>query len=121
MIRKRSIVARHLRLADQMQRDLAEIILHEIADARTNLVTLHHIALSPDFAHAKVWFTTLSGDTDAMGALLNRRANHLRALLFKRLHIHTMPMLHFIIDTTVAQAAEMSRLIEQANAVRAQD
>jgi ribosome-binding factor A len=45
----------------------------------------------------------------------------LHNLLFKRLHIHTVPTLHFHYDQTVVRAVEMSKLIDEANSTRALD
>jgi ribosome-binding factor A len=45
----------------------------------------------------------------------------LRNGLFKRLQIHTVPSLHFHFDRTTERAAELSALINQANATRAKD
>jgi ribosome-binding factor A len=38
-----------------------------------------------------------------------------------RLHIHTLPQLHFIHDTSTIRGMAMSKLIDEANATRAKD
>ena len=48
-------------------------------------------------------------------------AGFLRNLLGKRLHIHTLPQLHFVHDTSTSRGLAMSALIDQANATRAKD
>ena len=45
---------------------------------------------------------------------LNQAAGFLRSGLFKRLHIHTVPTLHFHYDSSVEHGIEMSKLIDQA-------
>ena len=40
-------------------------------------------------------------------------AGFLRNGLFKRLHIHTVPTLHFLFDRTPGRAADMNALIAQ--------
>jgi ribosome-binding factor A len=85
------------------------------------MVTMQSVELTPDYAHAKVYFTTLTGDPMETQAGLNHAAGHLHNLLFKRLHIHTVPTLHFHYDQTVMRAVEMSKLIDEANATRAKD
>ena len=52
---------------------------------------------------------------------LNEKAGYLHSLLFKRLHIHTVPTLHFHFDGSLERGIEMSRLIDEANATRAKD
>jgi ribosome-binding factor A len=45
----------------------------------------------------------------------------LRNGLFKRLHIHTVPTLHFQFDRTTERAADMNALIARAVASRSKD
>lgn len=121
MSKKRSSPNRNVQIADQIQRDLSELVSREVKDPRIGLVTIQSVELTPDYAHAKVYFTTLTGDPQATQEALNHAAGHLHNLLFKRLHIHTVPTLHFHYDKTVEQAVEMSRLIDEANSTRAKD
>jgi len=117
MPRKRSKTAleqRSFQIGDQIQRDLAELIAREIKDPRLGLVTLQAVQLSPDYAHAKVFFSVLTGDAQATQEALTSAAGFLRNALFKRLHIHTVPTLHFVIDRTPERAADMHALIARA-------
>jgi ribosome-binding factor A len=41
--------------------------------------------------------------------------------LFTRLHIHTVPTLHFVYDRTTERAADMNALIAKAVSSRAKD
>ncbi len=120
MRHKKAIPNRGVRVADQIQRDLAELI-RELKDPRIGMVTINSVVVSPDYAHAKVYFSVLVGDTAECEAGLNEAAGYLRNGLFKRLQIHTVPTLHFQFDRTTERAAEMSALIRQANASRAKD
>ncbi|VVE27669.1 Ribosome-binding factor A [Pandoraea eparura] len=121
MAKKRGVPGRNLRINDQIQRDLSELIQREVKDPRIGLVTLQSVEVTPDYAHAKVYYTTLTGDPKATGEALNEAAGYLRNLLFKRLHIHTVPTLHFHFDQSIERAIEMSRLIDTANATRAKE
>ncbi len=120
MRHKRSIPNRGFRVADQIQRDLAELI-RELKDPRVGMVTLSGVQVSPDYAHAKVYFSLLVGDPAECETALNEAAGFLRNGLFKRLQIHTVPTLHFEFDRTIERAAEMSALIARANATRARE
>jgi ribosome-binding factor A len=120
MRHKRSVPNRGFRVADQIQRDLAELI-RELKDPRVGMVTLHAVEVTADYAHAKVFFSLLLGDREACETALNEAAGWLRNGLFKRLQIHTVPTLHFVFDRTTERAAELSALINQANATRAKD
>ncbi|MBT9487219.1 MAG: 30S ribosome-binding factor RbfA [Rubrivivax sp.] len=120
MRHKRSTPNRGFRIADQIQRDLAELI-RDLKDPRIGLVTLNSVEISADYAHAKVYFSQLLGDTAACTEALNEAAGFLRNGLFKRLAIHTVPTLHFHYDRTTERAADISALIAKANATRVKD
>ena len=52
---------------------------------------------------------------------LNQAAGFLRSGLFKRLHIHTVPTLHFVYDRTTEKAADMNALIAKAVSSRVKE
>jgi len=120
MRHKKSTVNRSHRVADQIQRDLAELI-RELKDPRLGMVTLNSVDVTPDYAHAKIYFSVLVGTPEESEMALNEAAGFLRNGLFKRLSIHTVPSLHFHFDRTTERAADLSALIAKANATRAKD
>ena len=120
MRHKRSIPNRGFRVADQIQRDVAELV-RELKDPRIGMVTIHAVEVTPDYAHATVFFSVLIGDAQGCEAALNEAAGFIRNGLFKRLQIHTVPTLHFKFDRTTERAAELNELIRKANANRAED
>jgi len=108
-------------VADQIQRDLSELIARELKDPRIGMVTLQAVEVTPDYAHAKVYFSVLVGDPQQTQEALNQAAGFLRNGLFKRLHIHTVPTLHFIFDRTTERASDLNALIAQAVASRSKN
>ena len=121
MRKKSSTPNRGFRVADQIQRDLSELIARELKDPRVGMVTLQSVEVTPDYAHAKVYFSVLVGDVEATEEALNQAAGFLRNGLFKRLHIHTVPTLHFVFDRTPERAADMNALIAKAVASRGKE
>ena len=111
----RQNAGRTIRLADQIQKDLAGIIQREIDVSRAGLITLTSVDLSPDYAHAKVYFTVLGAEPAAAAATLNEKAGWFHSLLFKLLHIHTVPTLRFIHDEGIERGLHLARLIDEAN------
>ncbi len=108
--------ARTGRLADQIQRDLAELIRLELKDPRVDLVTITAVEVSADHSHARVFFTTLRGEEAVGPALegLRSASGFLRSRLAKALHIRTVPELHFEYDESIQRGARLSRLIDEA-------
>ncbi|MCZ8251227.1 MAG: 30S ribosome-binding factor RbfA [Hylemonella sp.] len=119
--KKSSAPNRGFKVADQIQRDLTELIARELKDPRVGMVTLQSVEVTPDYAHAKVYFSVLVGDPQETQDALNQAAGFLRNGLFKRLHIHTVPTLHFLFDRTTERAADMNALIAQAVASRSKN
>jgi ribosome-binding factor A len=121
MRKKSSAPNRGFRVADQIQRDLTELIARELKDPRVGMVTIQSVEVTPDYAHAKVYFSLLVGDAVQCAEGLNQAAGFLRSGLFKRLHIHTVPTLHFLFDQTTERAADMNALIARAVSMRAKE
>jgi ribosome-binding factor A len=122
MVRKSTATPnRAFKVADQIQRDLTELIARDLKDPRVGMVTIQAVEVTPDYAHAKVFFSVLMDDPQKTQDALNQAAGFLRNGLFKRLHIHTVPTLHFVFDRTTEKAADMNALIAQAVASRSKN
>ena len=108
--------ARSERIADEIQRSLAEVIRLEVRDPRVGMVTLTGVELSRDQSHAKVFFTVLGAESAAEHALegLQRAAGFLRSELAHRLTTRKVPELHFAYDESVERGVRLSRLIDEA-------
>lgn len=108
--------ARSARIADQIQRSLAEVIRLELRDPRVGLITLTGVELSRDQSHAKVFFTVLGSPSDVENALegLGRAAGFLRSELAHRLTTRKVPELHFAYDESVERGMRLSLLIDEA-------
>jgi len=115
---KKKAFQRSDRVAEQVRRDLADLIRTELKDPRVGMVSLTAVELTPDYAHAKVFFATLNSEhLEEVERGLKRAAGFLRRELGRRIHIHTLPELHFVYDSSLERGASMSALIEQANAI----
>ncbi len=104
------------RVAEQIRRELAELIRLELKDPRVRWVTLTGVEVTPDYAHAKVFFTTLAdnGQHDEIAAGLRRSSSFLRRELGRRIKIHHIPDLHFVYDVSVERGVQLSQLIDEA-------
>lgn len=106
------------RVAEQVRRDLADLIRTELKDPRVGMISLTDVELTPDYAHAKVFFTTLNADhLEEIQRGLKRASGFLRRELGRRIHIHTLPELHFVYDNSLERGSSLSQLIDQANAL----
>jgi ribosome-binding factor A len=107
---------RRARIADQIQRSLAEVIRLELRDPRVGMVTLTGIEISRDQSHAKIFFTVLGPASAAAEAQegLQRAAGFLRSSLAHRMSTRSVPELHFEYDESVERGVRLSRLIDEA-------
>ncbi|MCL1861160.1 MAG: 30S ribosome-binding factor RbfA [Proteobacteria bacterium] len=107
--------SRGQRVAGQIHRELAELIRQEVKDPRVSFVSLTDVELTPDYAHAKVFFTAMGGVDSVPGILegLRHASGFLRRELGKRIRIHTLPELHFHYDRSVEEGSRLSQLIDQ--------
>jgi ribosome-binding factor A len=108
--------ARQARVADQIQRELADVVRNELRDPRVGLVTFTGVELSRDGSHAKVFFTVLGAASAADSARegLQRAAGFLRTQLAHRLTTRGVPELHFAYDESVERGVRLSKLIDEA-------
>lgn len=108
--------SRPRRVAEQIQRELAELIQLEVKDPRVGMVTLTDVEVSADYAHAKVYFSLLGDQARVNEALkgLNSAAGFLRSQVAHRMKLRVMPMLHFAHDISIEQGARLDKLIADA-------
>lgn len=105
---------RRYRVADQVQRELGDL-LRGVKDPRVRgLVTVSGVDVSPDLKHAKVFVTVLEHDTpqDSVVAL-NHAASYLRSELGRRLNLRVVPRLVFHYDASLDQADRVQRLLRE--------
>jgi ribosome-binding factor A len=108
--------ARSARIADQIQRSLADLIRTEVRDPRVGMVTLTGVELSQDQSHAKVFFTVLGPPAAGDDALegLQHASGFLRSRLSHELTTRKVPELHFAYDESVERGVRLARLIDEA-------
>lgn len=105
------------RVNEQIRRELAELIRAEVKDPRVGMVSITEVEVTPDYAHARVYFSTLAGE-DKIAEVqqgLQKASGFLRRELGRRVRIHTTPQLHFIHDTSLERGADLSKLIDEAS------
>jgi ribosome-binding factor A len=108
-----AVYSRSIRVADQIQREIALLVACEVADPRVGDVTVSGVDLSPDMRHAKILVTPgLDTDGDASVDALNRAAGFLRSRLGRRIRMRRLPRLVFEHDRTLDLALRIDALID---------
>jgi ribosome-binding factor A len=111
---------RSRRVADEIQRELAEIIRLELKDPRVGMITITGVEVTHDLEHAKVFVTSLAtvpssaaSHEDVLRAL-RHAAGFLRSQLAHRMKLRMVPQLSFAYDESVERGMHLSQLIDQA-------
>jgi ribosome-binding factor A len=112
--------ARSDRVSEQIRRELADLLRFHLKDpriaAKLMLVTVTDVEVTADYAHAKVFYTSMA-DKEANTVIdhgLKRSAGFLRRELGRRIRLHQIPELHFIYDASIENGARLSQLIDEA-------
>jgi len=111
--------SRIARVGDQIQRQLAQILATELADARVPAVTVSGVEVSRDLRNARVFLTPPAGsDPDTVLRAVNHAASFLRRRLGERVRMKYLPRLRFEYDVTLDRAERLAALLEQAKTTR---
>jgi len=109
--------ARTDRVGQQIQKEIAIILMREIKDPRLSMTTVSAVEVTRDLAYAKVFVTFFNDNPEEIKASLEVLADaegYIRSLLGKRLRARIMPHLRFIYDSSMSEGVRMSALVDQA-------
>ncbi|MGH1460566.1 MAG: 30S ribosome-binding factor RbfA [Neptuniibacter sp.] len=111
--------SRTQRIADQLQKELAQLIQFEIKDPRLGMVTVSYAKVSKDLGFADVYITVLplNGKDEAEAIVdslkvLNSAAGFLRGELSRNVKLRATPQLRFHFDETIERGRHLHHLIE---------
>ena len=109
-------IPRAHRVAEQVQRTLAELLRREVRDPRLKPVTITHVKMSPDLSHAWVHFQLLTGDSHdpLQQEILDESAAYLRGPLGRALRLRVAPHIHFQPDQELERGNRLDDLITRA-------
>tara|TARA_R110002167_G_scaffold80443_4_gene221189 strand:+ start:3663 stop:4085 length:423 start_codon:yes stop_codon:yes gene_type:complete len=110
------------RIAEQMQRDLAELIRTSLKDPRIGMITVNSVDVARDLGYAEVYVTLLTvddldADSDQVKLtikILNGAAGFLRTELGRMIKLRKIPQLRFHFDASVKRGRQLDQLISKA-------
>lgn len=106
--------SRAQRVADQIQRQLAQLIQQEVRDPRIGMVTLTAVEINRELDHAQIYVTVLGDQSNIDSTLkgLKQASGYLRSKLASRLKLRVTPQLRFIFDKSLQEGNRLTALIE---------
>ena len=112
--------SRSERMAEQLRRELAEIVRDEIDDPRLGFVSFTEVRMSRDLSHAVIYCSVFHvGENDPEGQVesievLNRAVGFIRKAIARRIRARIVPTLKFVVDESVTRGVAMDELIGEA-------
>jgi len=107
--------SRSQRMAEQVRRELAELVRDEIKDPRVNWVSFTAVKVSRDLSSAVVYFTVLNDEEREQAEEgLNKASGFIRRELGKRIRSRIVPSLRFVYDVSIERGTSMESLIAKA-------
>jgi len=110
------------RIADQIQRELAQMIQRDIKDPRVGMVTVNAVKVSKDMGYADIYVSLLNteeltSESERVReslAVLNKAAGFLRGQIGRAMKLRMVPHLRFHFDKLLGQSRHMDALINEA-------
>ena len=115
---------RSQRVASQMQKELATILLREVHDPRLGFITVNEVVLSKDLAVAKIYITVLNSDETGKRTnvtVLNEISPFIRHELAKRMRLRHISGLQFYYDHSFDTGMRVSELLHDLDIPKQDD
>ncbi|USD38462.1 MULTISPECIES: 30S ribosome-binding factor RbfA [Ferrimonas] len=107
--------SRTRRVNQQIQRELATIMMREVRDARLGMVTINEVETSRDLNYAKVFVTFLDSEPEQVKAQMDallELAPYIRSLLASSLrNMRAIPELRFAYDKSLVEGIRMTNVV----------
>jgi ribosome-binding factor A len=101
------------RVADLIQREVAEMLVKSIKDPRIGFVTITKVTVSEDCRFAKVYFSVAGtpAERESSGKGLDSAKGYVRKELGRRLRLRYTPEIVFQFDPSIEYAIHMEEVI----------
>src|SRR5271157_5378628 len=106
------------RVADLLQKEIADLVFRRVKDPRAENVIISGVKVSGDLKHARVFFCVMgrSGDEDSKknaASGLEKAKGFIRVELGRRLSLRYIPQLEFEYDTSFEYGEKIERLLKE--------
>ncbi len=102
-----------MRRVNETLREIIAAEVLELKDPRIGFVTITGVDTAPDLRHARVFYSVLGGEEEAVAtkAALDHAAPRLHARVSEQVRLKYVPKLHFAVDESIAQGARIDELL----------
>lgn len=101
------------RVAEQMKKEITDIIARKIKDPRVGFVTVTEVAVTGDLQQATVYITSLGNERERAESLqaLEKAAGFIRSEVGSRIRLRRTPELAFEFDTAIEYGNKIDALL----------
>lgn len=105
------------RVAEQMKKELGDIIFQKVKDPRIGFVTVTDVEVTGDLQNATIFISVLGDDSDKEATLkgLNKAKGFIRTEIGKRIRLRVTPEIEFEFDESIAYGSRIESLLTQVN------
>lgn len=111
---------RALRLGDQIQFEVSDIIRNRLRDPRKGFITITGVDVTDDLRAARIYVSAL-GEPDALRQaleMLDHARGFIRSELGQRIKVRFVPEISFKGDDSAARGIKMDKLLDDLKAGR---
>jgi ribosome-binding factor A len=110
------------RMAEEVRREISEVLLNHAGDQRLSLVGVTRVELSRDLSYARVYVSAM-GDEQTQETslrLLVRAAGFIRGELGRRLRMRRVPELRFQSDPGIRYSIKLQQILKELGLTEAE-
>ena len=101
------------RLGGEVQKELADILDHEVKDPRLGFVSVVSVEIAPDGCSARVHISCGAAEQKDAAAALESAKGYIRRELGRRLKTRVIPELYFEVSDSIAYGVRMMHVIDR--------
>ena len=103
------------RLAEEIKRELAQILREEMKDPGIGFASITRVEVSSDLRYAKIFVSVLGPEPEPQKTIgaLQRATGFIRSEISRRIRLRYMPELTFKLDQSIEQGVRIAKLIDQ--------
>ncbi|MHB1126576.1 MAG: 30S ribosome-binding factor RbfA [Bacillota bacterium] len=106
---------RNQRVAEQIKKELAQILREEIKDPRVGFITITSVEASGDLRHVKVFVSVLGDDDERASTMevLTKASGFIRREIASRIALRYTPDFAFKFDSSIQHGARIHELLSR--------
>ena len=105
------------RVAEQMKKELGDIIIQKMKDPRIGFVTVTDVEVTGDLQNATVFISVLGNEEEKEATLkgLDKAKGFIRSEVGKRIRLRKVPEIEFSFDESIEYGNRIQTLLTQVN------